>query len=382
MFAHGMTSDELWRRVFPEGADPGRHIILHDREVVVNGIRIYGFPWTRSNPSDPAAGFADNDQMDQMISRIPIEIDVLVTNLPAINVRSTFSSVEFAGSIISGPQWGSDGSNHSRDFESPIKPDPALSRRIEDLVGWQNRRILMHLFGLHMRTEGVYCNVREPKYIGIDGSMPVNSFHSIIVRMCSGTISDPLPIDARRDNRAAASLSRDVVLSKLVDIPGIDMWSNQGYERLCRQLMKFNNRDVKIGLQALSTNPNSDGTHVLDLDSENPRQPILWPCRGKNRMNQIFRVTVRGSVMRFAAAGQCRYLGVSGESVRAIEEQNGNSVSIWWQAISLGNDGQIMLRTMTHKYLTFTPHMPGAMTLAMLADAGGAVFTLKLVDEM
>jgi Icc-related predicted phosphoesterase len=78
---HDLTLEGLVR----SGKQPFRNAtFLHDAEMVIDGIKFYGAPWVPQLENH--AFFADERALDEAWSRIPEDVDVLITHTPPAGV--------------------------------------------------------------------------------------------------------------------------------------------------------------------------------------------------------------------------------------------------------------------------------------------------------
>ena len=86
----GGNHDLTLERHVQAGKQPFRNaLFLHDTELVIDGIKFFGAPWVPH--LEKHAFFADERALDEAWSRIPNDVDVLITHTPPAGVLDVSS---------------------------------------------------------------------------------------------------------------------------------------------------------------------------------------------------------------------------------------------------------------------------------------------------
>lgn len=153
---------DYYRRRKKEGE--GQITFLFDQMVEFEGVKIYGSPWTRNLPNW-AFQVAD-DQAAKCWSKVPDDIDILVTHGPAYGIGDAVS-----------PQY-------LRGREDPHVGCKALLARVKEV------KPKIHVFGHIHEGAGVHCDIEGVK--SVNASVLDENYH--FYRKDPKTVADPYVI--------------------------------------------------------------------------------------------------------------------------------------------------------------------------------------------
>jgi hypothetical protein len=378
--ADKLSREDLWRFVFPEGADPEKNIVLHDVMITVRGVNVYGFPWTRGGDLRRSAFVASS--LEAKIAEIPLNVNVLITNLRCYD-HPRLPSLErvYDARKVSGPlKYG---------IIDRIYWEPSMDARVAEILK-QPGASLTYISRANHGCANVHYILAD-NYRVFCGSTQTQT----LIRIHSGDRLGPHTSEQMSPELDSSDLQERVTadLSERVSA-GVPERVADPQERISGLPVHFarmHHRDVKILLREFQEGSPVHGRYVLsDVRRDDTFRLILSPCCAVD-VTRTFHAVVCEDHIKFEL-GSCHcFIGGGDGDVsvlsRSEDALNQGKTTVWWKVEPCQNaEDQCRLLCKPDDdrggYLAFINRDGECVATIVDDQRNAAIFSLMLVDEM